>query len=93
MDTQPVIGITYGKGDTIGVQTEVETYTATAQTSDIVALAKDCTISQADCDAMAAGIDDKLADEVTIDVDRDTIVSAFGSAYFADFDPVLAPTK
>src|SRR4029079_9255838 len=35
MDTQPVIGTTYGKGDTIGVQTEVETYTATAQTSDI----------------------------------------------------------
>ena len=93
MDAPPVIGITYGKSDAIGIQTEVEVYTATAQTSEIVALAQDCVLSQADCDALASGIDDKLADEVTIDVDRPTIVSAFGIAYSDNFDPVLWPAK
>ena len=93
MDAPPVIGVTYGKSDAIGIQTEVEVYAATAQTSEIVALAQDCVLSQADCDVLAAGIDDKLADEVTIDVDRPTIVSAFGIAYTNNFDPVLRPTK
>jgi hypothetical protein len=93
MDAPPVIGITYGTSDAIGIQTEVEVYTATAQTSEIVALAQDCALSQADCDVLAAGIDDKLADEVTIDVDRPTIVSAFGSSYTTNFDPVLRPTE
>jgi hypothetical protein len=93
MDAPPVIGITYGKSDAIGIQTEFEVYSATAQTSEIVALAEDCVLSQADCDVLAAGIDDSLADEVTIDVERTTIVSAFGIAYEDGFDPVLRPTK
>ena len=93
MDAEPVIGITYGKSDAIGIQTEVEVYTGTAQTSEIVALAQDCVLSKADCDVLASGIDDKLADEVTIDVDRPTIVSAFGLAYLTYFDTALMPTK
>jgi hypothetical protein len=93
MDEPPVIGLTYSKTDAYGVQTEFDIYTSTAQTSEIVALAEKCALSQADCDALAAGIDDKLADEVTVDVDSATIVSAFASAYDKYFDPVLMPTK
>jgi hypothetical protein len=93
MDAPPVIGITYGKSDAIGIQTELEIYTGTIQTSEVIALAEDCVLSQADCDVLAAGIDDALADEVTVEVARSTIMSAFGIAYDANFDPVLMPTK
>jgi hypothetical protein len=93
MDSPPVIGITYGKGGAYGLQTEFDVYTTTAQTSDIVALAAKCALSQADCDVLATGVDDKLADEVTIDVDSSTIISTFGIAYNEYFDPTLTPTK
>ena len=93
MDAPPVIGITYGKSDAIGIQTELEVYTGTIQTSEVVALAEDCALSQADCDVLATGIDDALADEVTVNVERSTIVSAFGIAYDDGFDPTLMPSK
>jgi hypothetical protein len=93
MDTQPRIGITYAKSDLIGIQTELDIYAGTVQTSEIVALAEKCVLSQADCDTLAAGIDDTLADEVTVDVDSSAVISAFGIAYGDHFDPTLLPTK
>jgi hypothetical protein len=94
MEAQPIIGVSYGKETTaIGIQTEEDSYPGTVQKSDILAIAQDCALSQADCDALAQGIDDKLADEVTVSVDWLTIVSAFSVAYEANFDDSLAPTK
>jgi hypothetical protein len=93
MDAAPVIGVTYSKTDAYGVQTELDVYTGTIVTSDIVALAQDCVLSKADCDVLASGIDDALAEEVTVDVDSSAIISAFGAAYSDYFDPVLMPTK
>jgi hypothetical protein len=92
MDAPPVIGITYGKTGAYGLQTEFDVYSTTAQTSEIVALAEKCLLAQSDCDILAAGVDDKLADEVTIDIDSSTIISTFGIAYGAYFDTALMPT-
>ncbi len=94
MNAQPVIGITYGKATAgIGIQTEQDIYAGIVRTSDMVAIAQDCALSQDDCDTLAAGIDDALADEVTVDVDWLTIVSALGVAYDDNFDPVFQPME
>ena len=93
LDAPPVIGITYGKTGAYGLQTEFDIYSSTVQTSDIVAIAEKCALSQADCDVLAAGIDDKLANEVTIDVDSSTVISVFGIAYEKYFDPTLKPKE
>jgi hypothetical protein len=89
----PVIQINYGKTSAIGINVDHQAYDGTIQTADLVALAQDCVLSQADCEVLATGIDDALADEVTVLVDASVVTSAFGVAYSQNFDDTLTPLK
>jgi hypothetical protein len=91
---QPMIGVSYGKESTQpGTQVEADSYSGTIQTADVLTIARDCALSQDDCDALAEGIDAALADTVTVNVDWTAVVSAFGQAYDASFDAGLMPAE